>query len=518
MTSVPHGWVRTTLAEVTRSDIDHSGPIGAEEFLYVDITSVDNRAKLISAPKRILAALAPTRARQRLVPGDVLVSMTRPNLNAVAIVTEDMEGAIGSTGFHVLRADGIEPLWLYYFVQTSDFVKRISESVQGVVYPAIRPKDIERCEVPLAPLGEQRRVVAEIEKQLTRLDAGVAALERGRLNLERYRGTVLKVACEGRLVPTEAELARRQKRDYEPGDALLKRIADDRRAMWEAEELARIHAAGKVPKDDRWKSRFEEPETVDSRGLAELPEGWIWTSVEEVGLVRLGRQRSPKHQTGKHMRPYLRAANVFEGRIDVSDVFMMNFTPAEFTTYCLKEGDILLNEGQSLELVGRPAMYRGEVPGACFQNTLVRFRGSRFIVPTFALTLFRSYLRNQRFRRIARWTTNIAHLGAERFAKIEFPLPPIAEQHLIVAQVDHHLSLIDEQESFVQRAAQRAKRLRLSILRIAFGGRLVQQDPTDEPANELLKRIYSERKISSSAKTNSGKKPSPLETWERFHA
>jgi type I restriction enzyme S subunit len=74
------------------------------------------------------------------------------------------------------------------------------------------------------------------------------------------------------------------------------------------------------------------------------------------------------------MRPYLRVANVFENRIDISDVLEMNFTPEEFEVYALEYGDILLNEGQSLELVGRPAMFKNEIEGACFQNTLVRFR------------------------------------------------------------------------------------------------------------------------------------------------
>src|SRR5436309_706375 len=118
---------------------------------------------------------------------------------------------------------------------------------------------------------------------------------------------------------------------------------------------------------------------AESNGVAKdtlpaLPPGWCWAKVCEVGAVKLGRQRSPEHHTGDHMRPYLRVANVYEDRIDLSDVLEMNFTPEEFEQYQLRYGDILLNEGQSLEWVGRPAMYRDELPGSCFQNTLVRFR------------------------------------------------------------------------------------------------------------------------------------------------
>ncbi len=163
------------------------------------------------------------------------------------------------------------------------------------------------------------------------------------------------------------------------------------------------------------------------------------------------------------MRPYLRVANVYEDRIDTSDVAEMNFTPAEFERYALTVGDVLLNEGQSLELVGRPALYRGEVEGACFQNTLVRFRAGKAVLPKFALLVFRSYLHNQRFQRIARWTTNIAHLGAERFAKLEFPVPPIPEQRRIVAALEERLSELDAAVAGLERARANAGRVALAI-------------------------------------------------------
>ena len=182
----------STFGELTASKVVQTGPSGDTEFVYVDISSIDNQSKRIVEPKRLAPDAAPSRARQRLSKGDVLVSMTRPNLNAVAIVPPDLDGAIGSTGFHVLRAnDGVEPHWLYYAVQSSGFVKAMCDLVQGALYPAVRPKDIREYAISLPPLAKQREIVAELEKQFSRLDEAVANLQRVKANLKRYeRATI----------------------------------------------------------------------------------------------------------------------------------------------------------------------------------------------------------------------------------------------------------------------------------------------------------------------------------------
>ena len=205
----------------------------------------------------------------------------------------------------------------------------------------------------------------------------------------------------------------------------------------------------------------------------ELPKGWRWVRVREIGNVQLGRQRAPKHQNGANMRPYLRVANVFEDRIDLSDVLTMNFTPREFETFALRTNDILLNEGQSLHLVGRPALYRDELPGACFQNTLVRFRAGPDVDPKFALTIFRGYMHTGKFQKIARWTTNIAHLGAQRFAEMPFPLPPLPEQRRIVAEIEKQFTRLEAGMAALRRVQANLKRYRAAVLKAACEGRLV---------------------------------------------
>lgn len=163
--------------------------------------------------------------------------------------------------------------------------------------------------------------------------------------------------------------------------------------------------------------------TKETRGL----------TVADVGRVQLGRQRAPKYQTGNFSKPYVRVANVYEDRIDTRDVLSMDFDDRDFRDYCLFEGDILLNEGQSTELVGRPAMWRNEIAECCFQNTLVRFQADRNrVLPEFALAVFLYYFRSGEFSKISSKTSSVAHLGASRFSRMPFPLPSLSVQEAFV--------------------------------------------------------------------------------------
>lgn len=226
-----------------------------------------------------------------------------------------------------------------------------------------------------------------------------------------------------------------------------------------------------------------------------LPAGWSLLTVEEAGTVDLGRQRSPRYHSGPNMKPYLRVANVHEDRIDLSDVKEMDFPPEQLARHELRPGDILLNEGQSPEFVGRPAMYRGELPGVCFTNSLIRFRPFDFVDREYALLVFRRHLRFGRFQREAQITTNIAHMAAGRFKRVEFPVPRLDEQRAIVLEVRRQLSLLDAFETSLRDALKTSESLRRAILAAGFRGELVPQDPSDEPASDLLARIAAERPV-----------------------
>ncbi|MER7129063.1 restriction endonuclease subunit S [Streptosporangium saharense] len=223
------------------------------------------------------------------------------------------------------------------------------------------------------------------------------------------------------------------------------------------------------------------------------PDHWKLVTVADAGKVELGRQRHPDWHTGPHMRPYLRVANVFEDRIDVSDLMEMDFPPDTFNRFRLLEGDILLNEGQSPEYLGRPAMYRGDPPVVAFTNSLLRFQSGPDVLPEWALLVFRRHMHARRFIKEVRITTNIAHLSASRLKTVEFPIPPIQEQREIVATVHEQLDRIAQMSAATNLGTTRSDHLRQALLLEAFTGRLVPNGPEDEPASVLLERIKTER-------------------------
>ncbi|WP_369365498.1 restriction endonuclease subunit S [Streptomyces sp. CG4] len=157
-----------------------------------------------------------------------------------------------------------------------------------------------------------------------------------------------------------------------------------------------------------------------------------WVPVAEAGSVRMGKQLSPDSQRSVVQYPYLRVANVLAGRIDYSDVKTMGFSGRELCVYGLEPGDILLNEGQSLELVGRSAIYEEKSGEFFFQNTLLRFRSSGEVLPRYAQAVFSSWLESGKFAEIAKKTTSIAHLGGERFGALRFPVISISDQRRII--------------------------------------------------------------------------------------
>ena len=486
-------WVWTTIGEITRP-IEKVKPKENPDisFTYLDISSIDNGINKITEPKTYYGSEAPSRARQMVEANDVLFSTVRTYLKNIALVPEAYDGQIASTGFSILRAQtGISPKYLFYFSLTDRFVSELGKLQRGTSYPAVRDGDVRIQPFPLAPLPEQRRIVAEIETQFTRLDAGVAALERAQANLKRYRASVLKVACEGRLVPQDPT--------DEPAGQLLARILAERRAKWEADYLEKQRAKGKEPKGNKWKQKYKEPALPDTEGLLELPEGWVYTLIEPVlSVVRPGMKTGPfgsllkKHEHRPEGVPVLGIENIGStGYVPGNKIFITAEKASQLSQYDVQPNDVLISRSGT---VGEVCIVPGGLGNARFSTNLMRIiLVSDGMLPKFFRFLFNGspFVLDQVSELCSGSTRDF--LNQKILKSIIFPLPPRAEQRRIVAEVERRLSVVAALEREVEAALARAARLRQSILKRAFEGRLVPQDPNDEPASALLARIRAER-------------------------
>lgn len=450
MTTEP--WVETTLGE--RAEYITSGSRDWSRY-YADSGAIFIRTQDINRNRLSLKEVAFVRLPEKVEgkrslvrKGDLLITITGANVGKVAVVEAEIPEAYVSQSVCLVR---LKDPSLAKFVHLQLTAKRgdktnVESMAYGLGRPVLNLENIRSAPIRVAPAKVQVLIVAEIEKQFSRLDEAVANLKRVKANLKRYKAAVLKAAVEGTLT----EDWRKQHPNIEPASKLLERILAGRRR----------------------EERLNEQDPLDATIFDQLPNGWCWSRIEDLGSVQLGRQRAPQFHSGHNMHPYLRVQNVFEDHIDLEDVKEMDFPRDDYEKFKLNSGDILLNEGQSPHLLGRPAIYRGELPGACFTNTLIRFKAYAPVTPEYPLIVFRAYMRTGRFSREGTITTNIAHLSAGRFAKIEFPVPPLREQQEIVAEVERRLSVIEKLETTVEANLTRANRLRQSILARAFSGKL----------------------------------------------
>ncbi len=307
--------------------------------------------------------------------------------------------------------------------------------------------------VPMLPIAEQRRIVAEIEKQFTRLDAGVAALRRAQANLKRYRAAVLKAACEGRLVCREATLVKSGERTatLETGTALLARVIAERRRNWQG------------------RGAYKEPVAADSTKLGTLPEGWAWATFEQLAeRVTVGFVGSMKHEYVESGVPFLRGQNVRENRFDPDGMLYVGRSfHQQLSKSALRPGDLAVVRSGA---VGVTCVIPDSLPDANCSDLVLIQRPLGF-VPQYGAY----YMNSLAKRHVAAGKVGVAltHFNTKSVAALAVPLPPLAEQVRIVAEVERRLSVVDELEGVLASNLQRATRLRQSILQKAFAGTLV---------------------------------------------
>jgi type I restriction enzyme S subunit len=492
--NLPRGWVSTPMSDIAYVNPRwiEDEPTDSELVSFVPMAAVEAGSGRLD-PTTSRTWMEVKKGYTRFQDGDVLFAKITPCMEngKVALAAGLLGGrGAGSTEFHVLRLiDGVEPRFILYFLLQESLRREARTRMKGAAGQLrVPPEFLEELTLPLPPSQEQRRIVAEIDKQLTRLEAGVVALRRVRANLKRYRAAVLKAAVEGRLVPTEAELARCEGLTYEPAGELLKRILAERRARWEAEQIAKMHASGKEPRDDKWKAKYQEPKDADADRLPGLPEGWKWVTIPQLGELNRGKSKHrprddvrlfggpyPFIQTGdvKHSGGYIRNHSQ---TYNATGLAQSRLWPAG--TLCIT---IAANIAESGILTY----------AACFPDSVVGFlmEGHRRTVRFVQFFLETAKAQLSRFAP----ATAQKNINLEALYGLALPLPPLSEQHRIVVEVERRFSVIDELETQLDANLKRAERLRQAILKRAFEGKFVPQDPNDEPASVLLERIRAQR-------------------------
>ncbi len=349
----------------------------------------------------------------------------------------------------------IDTRFAYRFLESRR--RQLVESAKGGAQPNISQEIIRDLQFPLPSLSDQQRIVGEIEKQFSRLEEGVGALKRVQANLKRYRAAVLKAACEGQLVPTEAERQRAKGRGtrgggkFETGEELLARILAERRKNWQG------------------RGKYKEPAAPDTSKHGKLPDGWAWATFEQIAeRVTVGFVGSMKHEYVENGVPFLRGQNVRENRFDPDGLLHISHEfHRKLSKSALRPGDLAIVRSGS---VGVTCVIPDSLPDSNCSDLVLVQRPLGF-VPQYGAY----YMNSLAKRHVAAGKVGVAliHFNTKSVASLAVPLPPIAEQKRIVAEVERRLSVVEEMEATVEANLQRATRLRQSILQKAFEGKLV---------------------------------------------
>lgn len=430
----------------------------------------------------------------RLLPTGTVLFSSRAPIGYVAVARNPLATNQGFKSF--VLPPGLDPEYVYYFLQRA---KELAVGLaSGTTFQEISSRQAAKIPLTIAPAEEQRRIVEAIESYLSRLDDAVATLKRVHRNLKRYRASVLRAAVEGRLVPTEAELARAEGRSYEPASILLERILAERRRRWEDAELAKMKVRSRAPQDDKWKAKYVEPGAPDTTELPELPEGWCWATVDQVLAQPLSNGRSVK--TASTGFPVLRLTALKDGTIDAREYKIGAWAADEAEPFLVHEGDFLVSRGNgSIRLVGRGGLVRLLPSPAAYPDTMIRFRFCAGIDPLFFAQLWNSRAVRNQVESKAKTTAGIFKVNQSDLETCVIPLPPAREQLRIRAEVERLFSLEGAASTLSTLSISRCSRLRQSILKWAFEGRLVDQDSSDEPASVLLQRIREKRESAGDA-------------------
>ncbi|WP_028571639.1 restriction endonuclease subunit S [Desulfonatronum lacustre] len=376
--------------------------------------------------------------------GDIVVARAG-SVGKSFLIKENVTDAVFAS-YLVRFTPQIEPEYIDFFMQSRRYWEQIEDKSSGIAIPNVNASKLSQIEIPVAPLNEQRRIIEKIETLFSRLDKGEETLRDVQKLLVRYRQSVLKSAVTGQLTTDwRAENAHR----LEHGRDLLTRILQTRRETWEG------------------RGKYKEPVAPDTTGLPELPEGWVWANGSQLFSWSSGKFLPNKSQTGGGIPVY--GGNGVNGYHNCALVDEPTMVVGRVGAHC---GNVHLTIGPAW--VTDNAIYATQAPSFCNLRYLVM--------------IFRNAKLGEKSKGGAQPFVNQEALNSTLI-----PLPPPTEQEEIMARVDAEFANSGVIEESCKTELTRSTALRQSILKDAFAGRLVPQDPSDEPASELLARIRAAR-------------------------
>lgn len=474
MGNVPDSWCSVPLSEVVSINpgVDKSRLNDEDEFPFVPMPAVEAETGRIDTTGRRTFSEVKT-GFTSFSSGDVLFAKITPcmeNGKMAVVPSLPNDVGFGSTEFHVLRpSEAVNNQLLYYFVSSSHVRHEAQHQMTGAVgQKRVSKRYLEVKEFPLPPLNEQHRIVEKIETLFAQLNHGEASLRDVQKLLARYRQSVLKAAVTGQLTADwRAENADR----LESGCDLLERILQARRENWQG------------------RGKYKEPLAPDTSDLPELPEGWVWASVDQI--LRAGLSNGRSVRDAQEGFPVLRLTALKDGVIDLSERKVGAWEAETAEPYLVRRGDVLVGRGNgSKKLVGRGGLVDVEPDPVAYPDTMIRIPVLLGVIdPEWFLQLWNSPFMRSQIEEAAKTTAGIYKINQTDIRSFKVPLPAIEEQNEVVERVYEAFDKIRSLERWCATELTRSASLRQSILKDAFAGKLVPQDPDDEPASELLARI-----------------------------
>jgi len=498
VSELPSGWVTATLEDVAKWSSGGT-PSRSNPSYYAGtipwLKTGELGPPIVVQTEESISEEAVANSSAKVFPkGSVAVAMYGATIGKASMLGID---AATNQACAVGIPDATKTKFLYYFLVSQS--KAFADAGKGGAQPNISQGIVKSWEISLPPFEEQTRIVEKLEELLSDLDAGVAELKAAQKKLAQYRQSLLKAAVEGALT---AEW-RQQHPPAETGAQLLQRILTERRARWEAKQLAKFKQQGKTPPKD-WQKKYPEPVQPDTSGLPELPQEWVWASGEQLcEFITKGTTPPKGLDAGKAQTiPFLRVTNLTdEGRLDLTDrVYVSEETHTGFLARSVVyPKDVLMN------IVGPPLGQVSVVPNTFpewnINQAIAIFRAVDGVMPEFVCAHLLSPIAQQWLKAKAKTTAGQTNLTLEVCRALPFPFPPQNEQQSLVLHLEETLAVISVQAEAIEIALKQSTAQRQNILRAAFSGHLVPQDHNDEPASVLLARIRAERAERDTLKT-----------------